>query len=654
MLSKLKDVCPDQLAPFEGLWGYSRDLDDYSGTIFRFPLRTESSKSKLRVSEKGIDADIVRQHFETYFDEARISLLFLRRIRSIDFKVHGRANYGWSIDRQELLDDDPDSFSGWAICSFAKIMATGDQVTGKDRWWVAIEDLQLKADHLPYSPRRVMKNVECGIAGLVSSTPGAVHPGITFPKATKPRMFSTLPLPFFSDLPVCIHATFSLSGDRHSLNFDENGSESRGSEWNRYLLQIALPELYLSFLDDIGRQVRQDVLSFWPQEDPPRRSCSELLCSSLWGKLPKSSGRFFPKDRPSPILGHRQPPTLFDIRQAVFDFLPKAPSEALAPLLLSLDVNLVRNIPKPIATHLKELPGGVNSVTGQMLRNLFKSKKSRPRLQEEMSRNPRLIDHMLSHMITTEDDVEELDGCHILPLADGSIGTLRLLSLSDTAEKYYIASEEEQKLFDFASGLLVSTSTGERFEKVVSCEKFNLERLQLRHVGKLLERKTTPAIVATKEDEWLTSFWDYWNRNSIAISSSSTISIDKFPGVFRAVCGGFSSYFQPQQLDNIPAVVEPSFAEHQQLCDKFPELWRFNNRFMPEALRDSEFSFFKSIPFFRFIKALKALATRDGKTLGVFVQQHLAVDGLKVPYLCTILNKLKRTNIIVYRISEAS
>jgi sacsin len=86
-LSKLKNVCPDQLAPFEGLWGYTKELDDYPGTIFRFPLRLVKTESKLRQSKQGLDGDTIRRLMDIYFNEARISLLFLRRIYSIDFTI---------------------------------------------------------------------------------------------------------------------------------------------------------------------------------------------------------------------------------------------------------------------------------------------------------------------------------------------------------------------------------------------------------------------------------------------------------------------------------------------------------------------------------------------------------------------------------------
>jgi sacsin len=196
---------------------------------------------------------------ETYFNEARISLLFLRRIKSIDFSIHRKAASGWSVTRRAPLDEYAKSFPELVICQFANNMDFGSQVNGEDKWWVAIEDLRPTAYRLPESSRRVIKNVECGIAALVSSTVESHDSNITPPKALQSRMFNILPLPISLDLPVHIHATFYLFGDRQSIAIDE---QSHGSGWNRYLLRDALPRLYLSFLGDIQPQVRQDVFNF--------------------------------------------------------------------------------------------------------------------------------------------------------------------------------------------------------------------------------------------------------------------------------------------------------------------------------------------------------------------------------------------------------
>jgi sacsin len=532
------------------------------------------------------------------------------------------------------LDEDARSFSELVICQFVKNLEFGTQITGKDKWWVAIEDLLPAADHLPDSSRRVMKNVECGLAALISSTFDPCDRNIIPPKAIHSRMFNTLPLPLpiYSDLPVHIHATFSLSGDRQSIAVDEYGAQSHGSEWNRYLLQDALPKLYLLFLDDIGTQVRQRVFEFWPQEEPPKRSCAELLCASFWNKLPESSRRLFPKAHLTMGLPQRRAAELLDINQAVFDFLPKKHSEILAALLISLEVKLVRHIPAEVAKHLKVLPK-VKSVTGPMLRELFKSDRSKICLLKELAENPLILEVLFRQLIPADADLNDLDGCHLLPLADGSLATLKYIDTNDAqSSKYYVASEKELKLFDFASRYLVTSSTGAKLGPVLESGKFNLTRLRLCHVRKLLEMRPVVSTPNPEAEGWLTEFWKFWNGNMDSSLPSS--NIDAFGAkVFRATRDCVDTYATPVEFQQLAAVVEPSVFEHQRLCDKIPGLYRFNTKFMPKSLTDNEKSFHKDISFYRFVRALRVLAGHTG--VGTFVETHLDPVNIKVIFFPT-------------------
>lgn len=89
-------ACRGQLAPFEGLWGYNLDLDYYPGTIFRFPLRTAEHISNSDFDRKIYSIDDTEKMLSEYFHEARISLLFLRRISSFNFE--SSKGLGWSLE----------------------------------------------------------------------------------------------------------------------------------------------------------------------------------------------------------------------------------------------------------------------------------------------------------------------------------------------------------------------------------------------------------------------------------------------------------------------------------------------------------------------------------------------------------------------------
>jgi sacsin len=624
-LSKLKEACGDQLAPFEGLWGYERSQDSYHGTIFRFPLRATKTKSVLKTSSRDLNISEVRRLMNSYFDEARVSLLFLRRIKSIDFSIWGQPDSAWSVTRRPPLDEDAKSFSELVVCSFVNKGEFGPQISGKDKWWVAIEDLLPTADRLPESSRRVMKNVECGLAALISSK--LDDTSASTPEVIQSKMFYTLPLPICSDLPVHIHATFALSGDRQSISVDQQGAQSHGAEWNRYLLQDALPKLYLSFLDDLGKQVRQDVFNFWPGEEPPKRSCAEILCASFWEELPKSSQRLFPKAQPATQLSQRRAAQLFDINQAVFDFLPKDSSEALAPLLISLGVNLVRHIPPGVMKHLKALPE-VTSVKGPMLRQLLKSERTSTCLLKEMAENPRIWEILLHQLIQDEAELEDLDGCHILPLADGSLAPLNYIIRTDDsqASSYYLASKKELVLFNFASRCLVPSKFGLKLGQVVESGKFDVTTLRISHAKRLLEMrpKATSSTPNPETDKWLTEFWKFWNAS---IDTPPEIE-DLDVAIFRTALDGTQKYATPSEFYQLPAVVEPADSAHQKLCDKILGLYRFDPKFMPKSLSDSHTSFQKSDSFYKFVRALRMLAGDTG--IGTFVQTLLDVSHLEV------------------------
>jgi sacsin len=583
----------------------------------------------LRNSKRVVDESEVCKLMKTYFHEARTSLLFLRRIKSIDFGIQSQPDFEWSITRLLHVDEDVDLFSKSVVCQITWKSIFGTQLTGKDKWWVAIEDLLPEADRLPDSSRREMKNVECGIAALISSKFDSLSSTAVGPEASPPRMFSTLPLPTYSDLPVHIHATFWLSGDRQSIAIDD--VKSQGVGWNRYLLQEALPNLYLSFLDDILPQVRQRVFSFWPQEEPPKRSCAELLCASFWQKLPRTSQRLFPKAQPAVGAPQRRPPESLDISQAVFDFLSSSQSKTLAPLLMAMQVNLVRDIPIKITKHLKAVPE-VKCVTGPMLRTLFKSENGRTNLLKEVAQNPNILEVLFDLLIPVDAELHDLNGCHVLPLADGTLATLRLKnSIGVQSPKYFVVSEDELKLFGFASGRLVKSSIGTMLEPVLDSGKFNLARLKLCDVKKLLEMKPAAvSIPSAEENRWLAKFWKYWNSNiDSSVPSSNIDTLDA--KIFRGTRSGLNSthlYASPRVFHTVPGVVEPSSREHKKLCDRIPYLWRFNPDLMPKSMADEEKSFYYEASFYRLIRSLRMLSGQSG--IGTFVKTHLDAANLKV------------------------
>lgn len=631
-LSKLRDACSDQLTPFEKLWGYEMSLDNYPATIFRFPLRTAETKSLLRTGKTNLKHETAQvcQLMKSYFNEARISLLFLKRIQSIDFSINGCSEPGWSIVRRPPTERGSGLTSELVVCSFDKTMESTTHISGTDSWCIAIVDPQTR-NQIRESSRRVAKHAECGLAALLSSKSDAAS--VEIPEVIQSRIFNTLPLGISSDLPVHVHATFSLSGDRKSISIDGDENQFEGSERNRALLQDALPKLYLDFLEDLGKQAIQDAFKFWPQQEPPKRSCAELLCKSFWEQLPTSSKRVFTKSQLTNKAPKRLVPPLIDFNQAVFDFLPNNSSEKLTRLLLSLGVDLVLHVPIEVAKLLKALPG-VQSVTGQLLRQLLKSDSSSRHLLEEMAHDPLTWEVLCKNLVPADSELEELDGCYVLPLADGSLAPLRLQKSQDTQpQSYYVVSEIELNVFNFAAGLLVSPGTGERLKEILESGKFNITKLRLCHVEKLLKMRPVEATTSPEGDQWLTEFWKFWNASHDPSPDIAGLQIY----IFRATVNGVEVYATPADFSRLPSVVEPSDSEHEKLCNKIPGLYRFDKKFMPESFTSSERSFESQVSFRRLVKAMQLLAKSKNKGIESFVRIHLDDPHVKVSSLSEYL-----------------
>jgi sacsin len=633
-LSKLKGAYRDQLAPFEGLWDFSQELDYYKGTIFRFPLRARTAQSKLMENGTPLDAEAVRICLDNFLEqEGRISLLFLRRIRFMDFRVHGDKKPRWSIQSEKDW-----FFSGWTKCTITKCMNQKLDGTFRERWRVAIQDLENLRTELPSRHKRTMKDVECGIAALIPEPRLKQNP--IFTSAPVPKYFSTLPLSFPTDLPVHIHATFLLASDRASIPVEDSMQED-GAKWNRWLLSCAIPSLCLHFLEDLGRETHwvQDPFEFWPQDSPSKRHLSEAVYTSFWKMLPKSSRELFPVTRQirAAKLGKRKPPELVKINEAIFDFLPQTKSLVLRDILESQIPTLVRPPEKVRRELQREMV--VESITPKRLRELFKLENASQCLEKAASEHPLVLETLLEIVKPREEDFMELDGCRILPLADGSLGTLRLANPLKQVDHYFLANAEELKLFDFALGLLASQETGEAFKKaIMDFAKFNITKLDLAGIGILLGRYNFGNKTPTKEmDTWLGKFWDYCHRAESTWRAMKPftfgLEICHYP-IYVATCDGVRSYVEPEKLDMLPSVIDPDKPQQRSLCDKFPGIHVFGSDFLPSNLRTTESSFDTRASFTRLITAVSKLARMGGVDLEVYINNHLGLAEKKV---CSVL-----------------
>ncbi|CAG8949651.1 hypothetical protein HYFRA_00007885 [Hymenoscyphus fraxineus] len=625
-LSLLKQF-PDQLAPFDGLWNFDKTMDTFPGTIFRFPLRQGSSELIPMSNSPALTPELVTQKLGDYFHEARKSLLFLKRIETIEFKIQDNPTSGWSVSRPPPQPDAPIT---QFLCSYTRQSGFKQEFSGQDEWCVATEDLDKRPTLCDSGSHIVQKNIECSVAVLISSEAKLPSLHVKPPKTPRPGFFKTLPLQIPSDVPVHVHATFDMSGDRQSVDLDAERHPEHAT-YNKHLLQEVIPEVYLGLMAHLAMTLRPqyDVFQFWPKKPAVSKlNCSDLIASAFWDKLDGNQNSLFRKA--SLTTGNRRklPDPPFRLREAVFDFLPREQSDLLAPLLLASGVNLVREIPEYFKESLVELD--VQEVSGELLRKLFKSGLASKYLEGQKNKNNTVLSAIYAIIIPdSPDQFEELDGCHILPVIDGILAEISLLDKEKKKTTYYLASEAEATLFDFASSLLVPPSYHKTFRPLVVTEKFNLADLEPCSIGHLLKLRHKPLT-----DVWLNGFWKYCNALFERAKKSSSVTEDDIKSlgvVFKSTCNGIEQYKQFSDLGILPAIVDPDDMEQRKLCSKIPGLHIFDSSLMHHQLKESEASLLSSASFLRFIQALRKLSIQKHQPcVGQFLRQYLNDNDFKL------------------------
>lgn len=519
----------------------------------------------------------------------------------------------------------------------------GKHTSTTEQWWRAIEDVLNPPAELLHRHKRRMKHVECGVAALVSQSEKATASPL---RPLKSKVFNYLPLKFESTLPVQIHGTFLLSGDRQNIATDET-SQDAGSEWNKWLLQKALPRLYLQFLDDIGRKIGHDVYKYFPVELSGRQHLlSDLVRASFWEHINSSSCRLFPViSVPQNIMtsgsrrrSNRTAPNLVTFGCAVFDVLEQRTSEALQPLVGSCLDALVRP-PMRLAKYIKDIPG-VKVLTPTVVRETLGSNKAITLIEKAKERDKNFLDVLLSFIMPqTMAEVAELDGCPILPLANGTLGTLSLKSTTATTksgEMYFSANAECHDLFPFASSILSANKEHGKFvTKILDSGTCNLKSLEKKDVSVMLDRKASWSLDPTSKT-WLFQFWKYMNSttpSTMGATKPEVLDLDSlqhFPLLLLRHRDGKETLNSLRYFENNPVVVQSAVEEHMSLFQKFPGLDVVDSRTLPRSLCEAEQSLSHLPSLNRFLRSIKLLAVRYATSVTEFVRSNLNERTIQV------------------------
>ncbi|XP_072017069.1 sacsin-like [Amphiura filiformis] len=270
----------------------------YPGTIFRFPLRNEES----RISSVLYDDARIADLFQSFQNDAEISLLFLKSVESVSVfekKNDGNPNAKLlfnvevSSDSRSPLQSERSEF-----IRKSKVMLRSDstnETADTSRSHVQIKGLS--QSHENTSTDYIIVNVlrrSTGLQLLLKDKDVNYLPWVGVAAktttVTEGRTFCFLPLPEGeqTNLPVHVHGYFGLGKNRRSIKWPDHDSEhDKLAIWNKQLVEDNLPvayaEIYSKRSIPIYLQDKAIPINIFPNMES--RFCSnecpvELTCTN--------------------------------------------------------------------------------------------------------------------------------------------------------------------------------------------------------------------------------------------------------------------------------------------------------------------------------------------------------------------------------------
>ena len=667
-------MASDQLAPFDGMHGYTKDKDYFEGTIFRLPFRKTGVKTALRDSTDHIDQHAIRYLLDAYLATARISLLFLHTVNSIQFYVRGNNSPIWSVSASR-----PEGLEGEVFRNTIVSTLKEHQNSRHDLWRIGLMDIDSSPADVPKIGKGSSKITECGIAACIQhnqvSKPGfeskpIYNDGSTkIEEAAEQRVFCKLPTTSSSSLPVSFHASFAITGDRKTIAIE---GQDHLATWNRWLLTENVADFYAEFLSDAAPRYGESAFNMWPKTPGKGPSTlSSVVAQSFWSKIMKGKHR---NDQLYPLsdLGNASKETgrtdlkrpmarvrrvlhmATTVEKAHFDFLTSSNSSALQPLLSKLPLNIVRP-PSQLGTCIKSAAKDLDLVElgPAFLATIFRQEESCEILEKYLSElaNEEARSAFYSVFLTTltprviADDtaaLNVLDGCRIVPRPQLNLrlGQLILNPKPDT-KHHLLANETEQRLFAFASDMMVHTTLFKSSKSVspfslllvrdpfqdIMKGHWNMRKLDLRDVGRLLSVESSPTKSpkpSNEQDIWLIKLWDYLNNQSRvirkALETKATSDTAEHTAhtllteaelwdqpIYKILDAHRSKYITPRAFISGPYIVHPDTETHQKLCDGISGLKCVNRSCIPFFLAKTETNLLQVASFERLIRALKQI-----------------------------------------------
>nr|XP_006822247.1 PREDICTED: sacsin-like [Saccoglossus kowalevskii] len=437
LLSKAHTPYSNQFEPYLGVFGCDESSfykGRFDGTIFRFPLRKTESKLSGNIISR--DRIIGPDGWITSFrKDVDLTLLFLKNIESISvYECSGQnaestllysASIAQSvidrvrIQKSEFLEQVKSTKQADAVTIDIEIKFEDQFKEEVKRWVVAhqipgsvlSEELRCLADD---EEIRLLPWV--GAAMQISNNTSEYQNG--------GRIFCFLPLPpsQTTGLPVHIHGYFGLGDNRRSIKWpDMESQQDKTARWNHLLTSEAIPEVYMKLITALMHEYKLEpryVYAAWPNPCKVTTNNWKLLLEKLLQKLMRNSVFYTEANSGTWVC----------LKKAIFNI----PQENVLPDIIHMMLahgQPIVTLPMHSLEWLKSSNISLNKLTPVIVRNFLKSTP-----HQNMDRRNKL--NLLEYILSDANYIE-LDGLHLLPLANG---TFTSFSRVYGARKIFIAT----------------------------------------------------------------------------------------------------------------------------------------------------------------------------------------------------------------------
>ncbi|KAF9032342.1 hypothetical protein BDP27DRAFT_1436014 [Rhodocollybia butyracea] len=288
-----RDGYKDQMAAFSGAFPV---LPDYlQSTVVRLPLRTEAEAQRSKIKSSVMKPSDISALYQGFIqNELSVALLFMKHVMSIELREIGADGTETLVAEVAILNTEVASVRSFIPDELARSESYRLNVVSMvanrnfSQTWRIVHHVMaaelvkaMMQGRLGYDVGDRLKNdkLSSHIALAIPLT------GQGDPQDIQGRLFTLLPLPISTGLPLHIHGIFALTSDRQNLrNPEELGINNESRErllvsWNQMIFEGLIPKIWASALFHILIEDDHvtDIWAAWPPSTARIGPMSDLL-----------------------------------------------------------------------------------------------------------------------------------------------------------------------------------------------------------------------------------------------------------------------------------------------------------------------------------------------------------------------------------------